>query len=288
MIDITISGRQTPDRNVRLSFPATDEQVLEAYHKLTEGWPIGMHFPLTITKVDCDFALAKQYIQENSSLVEVNLLSYMLENIKMDSRDLFVRIADAKEPKNLSSFINELAALKSGWYEITDEAPGQADGEQIGNKFVRNFNTSPDVYRRHFVDDWLETERQQYEQHQSAPDASKNQFTHAKVREKSIIPFFEEVDRIAKAQGLTTRLSDASDEILDLYFEDKRIGQVDGYAGSMMYHDEIYAIIDKIHDARLQIPFENDEVREGCRLAALRERQSTGPETSQQIDGITL
>lgn len=167
MIDITLSGVQIPERSVRLSLPATQEQMRQAFSRLTEGLPTGTTFSYQIAKADSDFHLTEKHIHESSDVDEVNLLAYMLENIKKDFRDLYLNIADSKNPQELPSFINALAAVKSGWYKISDELDGHNDGKLIDGKYVHNFDTSPDIYRSHFVNDWLDAERREYEQRQA-------------------------------------------------------------------------------------------------------------------------
>lgn len=169
MIDITLSGVQIPERSVRLSLPATQEQIRQAFSELTEGLPIGTTFSYQMA-ANSDFQLAEKYIHESSDVDEVNFLAYMLENIKKDFRDLYLNIADAKNPQDLPSFINALAAVKSGWYKISEVTDGQT-GEFISGKYVHNFDTSPDIYRSHYVDDWLDMERREYEQRHSLDES---------------------------------------------------------------------------------------------------------------------
>lgn len=158
---IKISGLSDPDRNVWLTLPASEEQVRQAFEKLTEGLPIGKTFPYHITSTECGYVQVAEYIRENSSVREVNLLSYLMENIKQELRETALWIAGRKaEPSNLSSFINELAAVKSGWYEIKGEGKDEI-------RAVSNHDSKPDIYRQQLLGDWLDAERETYEQRQT-------------------------------------------------------------------------------------------------------------------------
>lgn len=282
MIDLTLSGYLDPRRSVRLTLPATDEQIQHAMDRMMEGVPIGEGFPYHITEVDCDLFHVDKHIRNNSELKEVNLLSYMLSNIQKDMRDLAVAVAD-KAADSLSSFINGIAAVRDGRYTELEQPDGS--GGWIEGRYIGNFNDTPDLYRSELLDSFLEKERGEYElQQAAAPVDPEHPFAHAKVKEPSIISYFEEVSRIAAARGLTARLNDRSDAILNLMLDGRSVCKIDGYSGGAGYnpYDEVMAVLKDIEGLRLKIPFENDPEREAQRLSALREQQQAAPEESNK------
>lgn len=173
---ITIEGYFHRDRRVDLELPASGEQVEAAFEKLTEGLPRGEGFPYRIIAATGTDGPAVLRVEENSDVREVNLLSYMLENIRQDFRRLALLVANGKSGMdNLSEFANEIAAVKTGWYDIYDEIPDQrADGSKVvAGKYIANYDSKPLIYRPEYIKEWLESERNEYEQKQAAqPDES--------------------------------------------------------------------------------------------------------------------
>lgn len=168
---ITIEGYLHRDRRVDLELPASGEQVEAAFATLTEGLPRGEGFPYRIIAATGADGPAVLRVKENSDVQEVNLLSYMLENIRQDFRHLALLVANDKSGMDdLSDFTNEVAAAKTGWYDIYDEIPEQqaAGSKVVAGKYIANYDSKPSIYRPEDVKTWLEAERGEYEQKQAA------------------------------------------------------------------------------------------------------------------------
>ena len=100
-------------------------------------------------------------------------------------------------------------------------------------------------------------------------------FSHAHVRQSSIISYFEQAAKLIRDAGFTARLDDETDEILEIRNKyGHHVAKVDGYSGSTLFNrlmpDDLN---DAIHNLRLTIPFENDPEREAKRLEVLQEEQ---------------
>ena len=102
-------------------------------------------------------------------------------------------------------------------------------------------------------------------------------FSHAHVKQPSLITYFEQVAKLIRDAGFTARLDDETDEILEIRNKySHHVAKVDGYSGSILYNGLMPDNLkDIVHDLRLTIPFENDPEREAQRLAVLQKQQKT-------------
>ncbi len=100
-------------------------------------------------------------------------------------------------------------------------------------------------------------------------------FDHANVREPSIIDYFEQASELVRAVGLTARLDDETDEMLEIQNTyGRHVAKVDGFSGDILYNGLMPENLKTaIQSLRLMIPFENDPDREAGRLSILSKQQ---------------
>ena len=103
-------------------------------------------------------------------------------------------------------------------------------------------------------------------------------FDHAHVRDPSVVTYFERVAKMLMDAGMFARLSDDSDEVLDIQNKYSRhIASVNGIHGNVwgttLLPDDL---VRRIHEARMEIPFENNPEREAERFAAFQKQSATG------------
>lgn len=134
MIKIQITSPKIKDKSVWLSLPAADDEKLAAFNSLCEGLPAGKTVPLTISGVETDMPDLKSCIHEFDSSEEVNLLSYMIENMTEDMRSLFSGILREKNVSSLTEALNEAVLVKNGDYEVWN---GVTELRDVGTEYLR-------------------------------------------------------------------------------------------------------------------------------------------------------
>lgn len=93
-------------------------------------------------------------------------------------------------------------------------------------------------------------------------------------RDESIREFFNRVDEIAINAGLATRIADnSSDSLLEILQDGESICIVDGMSANLLHnpYPVIYALMDDIAKARMEIPFISNPEAETLRMAALEQ-----------------
>jgi len=101
-------------------------------------------------------------------------------------------------------------------------------------------------------------------------------FSHAHVSNPSIITYFEQAAKLIRDAGMFARLSDDSDEVLNVGDKySNHIASVDGVYGIVWGTTLLPSdLVSRIHEARINIPFENSPEREVERLVAVQRQKA--------------
>ena len=179
MIKIKIENLKDKNRNAWLELPANAEADRQAFGEMNAGIPDGVTVPYGIVEIETDVPYVSGCVKPSTTVEEINLLAYMIENLNYTKREQLYAILEEMEPADITEFVKAAMLLKNqsdghaGHYRdigreyVNKEYPGLPDYiySHLDYEGVTLDLASKQDYDGGNVNEFLSKERQEYDRH---------------------------------------------------------------------------------------------------------------------------